>query len=288
MRLKPVPEPPDDLDALRAYQRAVPLVPGSTDDCCARLRDRQGLPNRQVANDWLAFLRALGLVRETSRGFVRTDAEPTPEHVRDGLRDGVLLVPETLDALRAATPTDPLTASELFERTREAVPRHDRARDPNWETTWRGRADRLLRWLALVDLAEPVARDDSSEDVDDDTPGYVAGDALEVDPASLARAYYDALDAGEYDRLTDLLDPAFVQRRPDRTFESRDRFVAFMRDERPMTDTTHVVDGVFPEGPGVAVHGRLLDADGEELFAFVDVFDIDGGRLAALETYAGE
>ena len=103
----------------------------------------------------------------------------------------------------------------------------------------------------------------------------------------LVRAYYDALDAGEYDRLADLLVPEFVQRRPDRTFEGRDRFVAFMRDERPMTDTTHAVDAVYPSGPGVAVRGRLLDADGDELFAFVDVFDVADGRLAALETYTG-
>ncbi|WP_050032439.1 nuclear transport factor 2 family protein [Halorubrum halophilum] len=106
------------------------------------------------------------------------------------------------------------------------------------------------------------------------------------DPSRLVRAYYDALDAGEYDRLAALLDPEFVQRRPDRTFEGRDRFVAFMRDERPMTDTSHAVDAVYPEGPGVAVRGRLLDADGDELFAFVDVFSVEGGRLAALETYA--
>ncbi|MFW6318294.1 MAG: nuclear transport factor 2 family protein [Halorubrum sp.] len=108
-----------------------------------------------------------------------------------------------------------------------------------------------------------------------------------ADRAALARAYYDALDAGDYERLRGLLDPDFVQRRPDRTFEGRDRFVAFMRDERPMTDTTHAVDAVYPKGPGVAVRGRLLDADGEEVFAFVDVFDAADGRLAALETYAG-
>ena len=106
-----------------------------------------------------------------------------------------------------------------------------------------------------------------------------------ADPEGLARAYYDALDAGDYERLRGLLDPDFVQRRPDRAFEGRDRFVAFMRDERPMTDTTHAVDAVYPKGPGVAVRGRLLDADGDELFAFVDVFDVADGRLAALETY---
>ncbi|TKX55765.1 nuclear transport factor 2 family protein [Halorubrum sp. SP3] len=115
-----------------------------------------------------------------------------------------------------------------------------------------------------------------------------AAPLADSDPTALARAYYDALDAGEYDRLRSLLDPDFVQRRPDRTFEGRDRFVAFMRDERPNTDTTHVVDRVYPSGPGVAVRGRLLDADGEELFAFVDAFDSDGETLTALETYAAE
>ena len=110
------------------------------------------------------------------------------------------------------------------------------------------------------------------------------------DAAALARAYYEAVDAGEYDRLRSLLAPDFVQRRPDRTFEGRDRFVAFMRDERPNTDTTHAVERVYPAGPGVAVRGRLLDADGDELFAFVDVFDVDAdsGRLTVLETYAAE
>ncbi|TKX55767.1 hypothetical protein EXE42_01860 [Halorubrum sp. SP3] len=175
MRLKPVPEPPSDLDALREYQRAVPLVPGDTDDCCARLRRRCDLPDRRTANDWLAFLRALGLVEETSRGFVRADAEPTREHVRAGLEEGVLFVPEALAALDEASPGDPLTAADLFAATRDAVPRHDRARNPDWETAWRERASRLLGWLALVGLAAPVDGDPEASGSD---PGYVAGDAL--------------------------------------------------------------------------------------------------------------
>nr|WP_149783432.1 nuclear transport factor 2 family protein [Halorubrum aquaticum] len=107
------------------------------------------------------------------------------------------------------------------------------------------------------------------------------------------------MDAGDYGRLADLLDPAFVHERPDRTLEGRERFVAFMRDERPMTDTEHVVDAVYESDPGagddppepagstgVAVQGRLLDADGDELFAFVDVFTVEEGRLTELRTYA--
>ncbi|RAW45591.1 hypothetical protein DQW50_08580 [Halorubrum sp. 48-1-W] len=179
MRLKPVPEPPAELAELSAFQRAVPLVPGSTDDCCARLRDRRDLPNRQRANDWLAFLRTLGLVRETPRGFVRTDADPTRERVREGLREGVLFVPEALSLLRSASPAEPVTADALFAATRESVPRHDRARDVDWERTWRDRADRLLRWLALVDLAVPVERGGTASAVGTDESGYVAGEALE-------------------------------------------------------------------------------------------------------------
>ncbi|MFC5278957.1 nuclear transport factor 2 family protein [Halorubrum rubrum] len=111
------------------------------------------------------------------------------------------------------------------------------------------------------------------------------------------RGYYEAIDAGDYDRLAAFLDPEFVHDRPDRTLAGRDRFVAFMRDERPMTDTEHVVDAIYesdlssgdgsePAGStGVAVQGRLLDADGDELFAFVDVFDVEDGRLTALRTY---
>jgi len=175
MRLKRVPEPPVDLDALEAHQRAVPLVPGDTDDCCARLRDRCGLANRQVANDWLAFLRTLGLVRETPRGFVRADVSPTVEVVRRGLRDGILHAPAALALLHEATPTRPVTPESLFAATRADVPRHDRARDPSWEQTWTDRAGRLLQWLTLVELATPVGVAVS------DSAAYVAGDALESD-----------------------------------------------------------------------------------------------------------
>jgi len=175
MRLKRVPEPPVDLDALEAHQRAVPLVPGDTDDCCARLRDRCGLADRQVANDWLAFLRTLGLVRETPRGFVRADVDPAAEVVRRGLRDGVVHVPAAVDLLREATPVTPVTPESLFAATRADVPRHDRARDPSWEQTWTDRAGRLLQWLTLVELATPVGVAVS------DSAAYVAGDALESD-----------------------------------------------------------------------------------------------------------
>lgn len=100
--------------------------------------------------------------------------------------------------------------------------------------------------------------------------------------------YYDAIDDEEYGRLADLLDPAFVHDRPDRTLDGRDGFVAFMREERPMTDTEHVVDGVYSNGTDVAVQGRLFAADGAELFGYVDVFTLAGETITRLETYVSD
>lgn len=112
----------------------------------------------------------------------------------------------------------------------------------------------------------------------------------EASPADSARAYYEAIDAGDYDALAGLLAPDFRHVRPDRTHEGRETFVSFMRDERPQTDTAHVVDAVFVaeggESANVAVEGRLFDADDEELFGFVDVFAFAAERnVVELRTY---
>ncbi|WP_336336162.1 nuclear transport factor 2 family protein [Haloarcula brevis] len=112
-----------------------------------------------------------------------------------------------------------------------------------------------------------------------------------------ARAYYDAIDGDDYDRLASLLAPSFVHDRPDRTIEGRERFVRFMREERPQTDTTHPLDGLYcRESDGAATddgtapaevvaRGRLLDADGERIVGFVDVFTFAGDDIERIETY---
>jgi len=113
-----------------------------------------------------------------------------------------------------------------------------------------------------------------------------------------ARAYYRALDEGDYDLLAALLARDFAHDRPDRTLEGRERCVRFMREERPQTDTTHAIDAVF-EGGGkphgassgrrpdgaVVVRGRLLDAGGDLIVRFVDVFEFADERIARIETY---
>lgn len=92
------------------------------------------------------------------------------------------------------------------------------------------------------------------------------------------RAYYQRLDAGEYDALESLLAPSFVQRRPDRTFGDREAFVTFMKEERPLTETTHEITAVCASADSWAAYGRLRDADGDEMFEFVDVFSFGPER----------
>jgi len=116
-----------------------------------------------------------------------------------------------------------------------------------------------------------------------------------MEQSAAARAYYRALDEHDYGLLADLLSTDFRHERPDRTIEGRDRFVRFMREERPQTDTTHPIDRVFErgdeggeggEGSTVGVQGRLLAADGTAITGFVDVFSFDGdGEIQRIQTY---
>ncbi|APX97055.1 nuclear transport factor 2 family protein [Natronorubrum daqingense] len=106
-----------------------------------------------------------------------------------------------------------------------------------------------------------------------------------MDSVALVRRYYDALDQHEYETLEDVLSPQFVQRRPDRTFENREAFVRFMREERPNPDTSHDLERVVADGDHVAVSGRVLN-DGAVLLEFADVFALENGRITRLETYS--
>ncbi|MFB6157128.1 MAG: hypothetical protein ABEJ34_04735 [Haloferacaceae archaeon] len=148
MRFKRVPDPPDDPATLGDARRAVPLVPDREADCCARLRDRLDLPDREAGRDWLALLRALRLVERVDGGYRRT-REP-PDDAAAAFRDRVYGAREALDALDAG----PLDADGAFERVRDAVPAWERDRDPDWEATWRERTRRLLDWAVLLGLAE--------------------------------------------------------------------------------------------------------------------------------------
>lgn len=102
-----------------------------------------------------------------------------------------------------------------------------------------------------------------------------------MDRIERARAYYESLDRHEYERLGSLLAPGFVHERPDLLLDGRDRFVQFMREERPDPNTTHEVDAIYESRERVAVTGRLYTADGALLSTFLDDFAFTEGEPAA-------
>ncbi|WP_327052963.1 hypothetical protein [Halomicrococcus gelatinilyticus] len=155
MKFKLVPEPPADLSFVADAQRAVPLVPGTEDDCCRRLMDRVGFESRDVARTWLTFLRALELAEETDSGFARIRRDPDREALAAAFRERVYGADRLLDRLA----TDgPLTADEAFEAFRESIPTWERHKDPSRvEDVWRERVANLLEWAVLLDLAERTA-----------------------------------------------------------------------------------------------------------------------------------
>ncbi|WP_128476374.1 hypothetical protein [Halorussus pelagicus] len=155
MQFKLVPEPPQSLDFVADAQRAVPLVPGSEDDCCARMLNRTDLTSRDEARTWLTFLRALGLAEEQSSGFTRTREDPTPEFLAEQFRANVFGAPALLEILDDAG--RPLSAETVFEQFEEEVPTWEHYKNPNtWETIWSERVEYLLEWAVLLGLAEKV------------------------------------------------------------------------------------------------------------------------------------
>ena len=143
--------PAQVVDYVGDVQAAVPLVPGSETDCCARLGRRLGFPSRDVSRTWLTFLRGLRLARETDAGFRRTRREPTVSGVRAGLLEGVLGAREII----ARIGDGPTTLDDAFAAVEPLVPRWERTRTDEWEQVWRGRVVRLCDWLAVLGLAEP-------------------------------------------------------------------------------------------------------------------------------------
>jgi hypothetical protein len=157
VKFKPVPDPPAEFAFVERAQRAVPLVPGDEDDCCARLLGRLDLHSRDVARTWLTFLRALELAEETPSGYRRTDVEPTVPGCRAALLDRVFAAAAVRDAL---DPNEPRSAADVFAAVRETVPAWERHKNPSrWESVWRDRVADRLGWLALLAAAERVAAD---------------------------------------------------------------------------------------------------------------------------------
>jgi len=160
VRYKVVPEP-RSLESLASVRRAIPLVPDSVDDCCARVQSETVVDARDDARDWISFAEALELVERTDRGYRRVretgtvtdDGSLDPAALAGPFRENVFGAREVLDAVGTADGST--TVADVFDRVRDRVPEWERNRDPDWEATWRERVRRLLEWGVLFGLVEP-------------------------------------------------------------------------------------------------------------------------------------
>lgn len=155
MRLKPLPPPPSDLEDVARARQAIPLVPGSEMDCCARVMARLDVEDRPEAREWLTLLRALGLVRESAAGYARTEVDLADVDLAEAFLDHVYGAHEAYEALddESRSPAD------VFERIEGTVPAWERDKHRGtWREVWRDRTADLLDWFVLLGLAE--RRDD--------------------------------------------------------------------------------------------------------------------------------
>ena len=149
MRSKVVPAPADR-GLLTDVHEALPLVPGSVEDCCTRIRDRTAVPSRDEAREWLTFAEALGLAAETDRGYHRVRDPPTDEELAAAFAENVFPVEEVLAALT----DESLGAQDVFASVRDDVPRWERSRHADWESEWQDRIALVLEWCVTFGLAE--------------------------------------------------------------------------------------------------------------------------------------
>jgi len=106
-----------------------------------------------------------------------------------------------------------------------------------------------------------------------------------MDRRDTVERYYRHIDADEYEPLRELLAPEFVHDRSDMRLDGRAAFVAFMRDERPDTETSHELTTLYEAETAVAAEGTLRRASGDKMFSFVDTFRFDGEVVRAVTTY---
>lgn len=152
MKRKPVPEPPATLVDVEDYRRALPLVPGSEGDCCRRLMERADAPDRSTSGEWLEFLCAIGLARETETGFVRTREDIDRAGLAESFRSGVVLADEVIEAVDDAD--EPLSMDDVFDRVRDGVPQWERMKRDDWQDFWRDQVERRLEWAVLLGFVE--------------------------------------------------------------------------------------------------------------------------------------
>ncbi len=167
MRSKWVPAPPPTqkteatLTAVRAAQRAIPLIPKREAVCLQRLQSRAreaGIENEDDARQWLLFLRSVGLISKTPSGYRRTRSEPDATQLFENLCEQIYGARELQDALQA---TDkPLASSAAWNRAAVTMPTWERHHHGSrWEEIHQQRGHRLCEWFVLLGGATQCTAD---------------------------------------------------------------------------------------------------------------------------------
>jgi ketosteroid isomerase-like protein len=101
-----------------------------------------------------------------------------------------------------------------------------------------------------------------------------------ADPDAV-RSYYERVDDGAYEALLDLFAGDVTYDRPGQDpIRGIEDLETFYREERPLSNGSHVVEALVVDGDRVAVQGRFEGEQGGETvdFGFADfhTFDEDG------------
>ena len=152
MQFKPLPEPPDTLDRLERIRRALPRDAAPEVDCCSRVIERTDVDGRDVAGEWIVFLRALDLASNDAEGYRRTETRIDPHRLGTTFRERIVDVDAVLAELESTdVPVDVDTLSASVNRSARTGqrPSFDSRDDPD-------RVRRILEWAELFDLVEWV------------------------------------------------------------------------------------------------------------------------------------
>lgn len=109
-----------------------------------------------------------------------------------------------------------------------------------------------------------------------------------MDPAELARRYYELVDAND-DSVFDLFHPEATYERPGyKLLEGRTEIEAFYRQERVIESGSHTLRSVIASGNQVAVEGSFSGVlrDGRDVaIRFAEFFEVDSSTFKGRRSY---
>ncbi|PSP75450.1 ketosteroid isomerase [Halobacteriales archaeon QS_1_68_20] len=106
--------------------------------------------------------------------------------------------------------------------------------------------------------------------------------------ADRVRAYYDRIDAEDYEAVFDLFADDVTYHRPGQEpIEGIDDLRTFYLEERPLSDGEHEVREVVVDGDTATVRGRFTGEQAGETvaFGFADVHRFEDGVIVERHTY---